>query len=533
MGREERIGGGTLSRRELIGRGAALGLTVGAGASSGVLAGCMGDDDDDAPTRGGLLRVAVVGGGASTDTLEPSGEGSPELGIAFRKNVYSKLTDINAEGAYENVLAESMEPNDGADVWQVKLKSGVEFHDGSTLTADDVIYSLQRMLDPANKLTLAAPPIEMIERDGLKKVDATTLTIRLNRPYAHLDAALGQRFIQIVKEGAKPPFEVRNSVGTGPFKITEWVPGRRYAYEAHRNYFESGKPRLDRLVMTGIPDPVARINALVAGQVDAIADVPPAQVRLLKQRGLGVLVAKGGRWTPLYMNTQMAPFDDVRVRQAMKHLMDRPQALDSALSGYGILANDVFGRWDPLYDSDLPKRAFDPERAQALLRQAGQQDTEFVLHTSKVVADFVPNALVFQQGAKEAGVKVTLQEGPADSYWAEKYGKVAFAFADWGYRPFLAQWDQCFKAWNSAETDWADATAKRATKLVDEAAATTDQGRATELCHEAQRLLWEEGAYVIPYFRSTIDGYSKKVRGLKPHIFTYLGWYAFENVWLT
>jgi peptide/nickel transport system substrate-binding protein len=522
------IDGSELSRRELLERGAAAGLALGL---SGWLAESAGAAVRATPKRGGTFRVALVGGSASSEQLDPHSNTVSDLDVSRFENVYSKLTDLNAKGSYEMQLAQSMEPNAKADVWQVKLKRGVQWHDGSELTADDVIYSYTRILDPANKLASAAPNISMIDPKRLKKIDKYTVEIGLKQPWSDLPAQVGQRYCSIIKNGTSS-FTVDNSNGTGPFKLTAWTPGDSYDLAANSNYFESGKPYVSTVKVISITDPTARVNALISGQVDASESVPAAQVQVLKGRGLQPLIAQGGGWTPLYMNTRTAPFTDVRVRQAMKLLIDRKKVLAASLQGYGSIGNDLFARWDPLYDKGIPQRQYDPEKALALLKAAGQDKTRFTLYTSDAVADMVPTALVFAQNAKAAGVSVTVSKQPADSYWTSTYGKKPFAFSAWGYRPFLAQWLQSYSVFNKDETFWANAAARKANSIVRQLAATADPGKRRELAHEAQRIEWDDGGYVIPYFVGKIDGLAKNVHGIIPHIFTSLGWYHFKDAWL-
>jgi len=372
----------------------------------------------------------------------------------------------------------------------------------------------------------------MIDPKQLKKVSKTELLIGLKSPWVDLPSAVGQRFISIVKQGAKGPFTVKNTNGTGAFKLTGWTPGEKFSYAANRHYFETGKPYVDSMTMIGIPDPVARVNALVSGQVDAINDVPAAQIPVVTGAGKQILAGKAGGWIPIYMDTQSAPFTDVRVRQAMKLLMNRPQAQEAAIGKYGIVGNDIFARWDPLYDAALPQRKYDPEQAAALLKRAGQQDAEFILHASTVQSELMPQALVLAQAAKKVGIKLTVANDPADSFWDKVYGNVPFTFSSWGYRPFFAQWLQSFVSWNALETKWADASQKKASHLVYKAAATVDASKRKELAWEAQKLLWDDGGYVIAFFKEPIDGLSKKVHGLKPHPFPFLGWYGFWAAWL-
>ena len=518
------------TRREVLQRAAALGLTAGTFGSLGVAEALAAVPK---PKRGGTLRVGLPGGPASTDNLDPHLEGVAGFAQAYRQIVYSKLTDMRPNGSFANQLAESLTPNNDATSWTIKLKKGITFHDGSELTVDDVIYTFKRILDPANKLSAARGNIDMIEPSGMRKVSKYVMTVKLTRPWSDLPAAVGQRYLSIIKRGSAGPFTAQNANGTGAFKLASWTPGDSYRFVANRNYFETGKPYLNGVTFVGISDSVARVNALVSGQVDAISDVPGVQVGLLKSSGLQAIVNPGGGWTPLVMNTNAAPYNDVRVRQAMKHLIDRKQSISVARQGYATVGNDLFAKSDPLYAASIPQRSYDPEKARSLLKAAGQLDTEFVLRTAAAESDFVPLALAFAQGAKKAGVKVTIQQDPADTFWDNTWGVAPFTFSSWGYRSFFTQWLQSFVSYNAQETRWNNASQKKASRLVYKAAATGDAQRRTNLTFAAQKLLWDDGGYIIPYFKQTIDGASKKVQGIEPHVFPALSWYRFWNFWLS
>ena len=518
----------TTTRREVMQRAAALGLVVGGVSSLGVGEALAATPK---PKRGGTLRVGLPGGPAATDNLDPHLEGVSGFAQAYRQIVYSKLTDMRPNGSFGGQLAESLTPNKDATAWTIKLKKGITFHDGSELTVDDVIYTFKRILDPANKLNAARGNIDMIDPAGMRKVSKYVMTVKLTRPWSDLPAAVGQRYLSIVKRGAVGPFTAQNANGTGAFKLTSWTPGDSYRFAANRNYFETGKPYLNGVTFVGISDSVARVNALVSGQVDVISDVPGVQVPFLKSSGMRAVINPGGGWTPLVMNTNEAPYNDVRVRQAMKHLIDRKQAISVARQGYATVGNDLFAKSDPLYASSIPQRAYDPEKARSLLKAAGQLDTTFVLRTAAAESDFVPLALAFAQGAKKAGVKVTIQQDPADTFWDNTWGVAPFTFSSWGYRTFFTQWLQSYVSYNAQETRWNNASQKKASRLVYKAAATGDPARRKSLAFAAQKLQWDDGGYIIPYFKQTIDGASKKVQGIEPHVFPALSWYRFWNFW--
>lgn len=533
-----------LSRRELLQRGAAGGLFLGIG---GLAAACgagggggsasstsvsttaassAASTAASAPQNGGTLRVGLVGGSAADEKLDPHVSTVNTLDLSRTQNVFSKLTDMTPDGAFEMQLAESMEPNSTADEWVVKLKQGVVWQDGSPLTADDVVFTYQRILDPANKLDSAASNIDMIDPNGIEKIDDLTVRLKLVKPWAELPAQVGQRYVSIVKAGTTE-FTLETLNGTGPFKLESWKPGEQYVLVRNDNYFQEGEPHVDRVEVNGINDATARLNALQSGQVDAVAFVDPSQVKVVEgNKDLALLISEGGGWVPIYMNTQQAPFTDVRVRQAMKLLADREKLVEVALQGYGAVGNDLFAVADPLYAADIPQRGYDPEQAVSLLKAAGVDGMEFILHSSEATPSMLSSALVYSQSAKDAGVNVTVKKHPVDSFWSEVYGKVPFGYSDWGYRPFLSQWVQSFQSFNESETNWVN---EQAASLVDEVAATPDPAKRKELATEAQQLLWDDGGYIIWGFAQKIDAHSTSVQGIQPHIFNPLGWYAFKD----
>lgn len=482
-----------------------------------------------AAKRGGTLRVGVPGGPAASDTLDPHLESVAGLGQAYRQNVYSKLTDMRPDGTFEDQLASSITPNKDATVWRINLRKGVKFHDGTELTADDVIYTFRRILDPANRLKQASGNIDMVDPTGITKTGKYSLTVRLLKPWSDFRAAVGQRYVNIIKRGADGPWTVANSNGTGPFKLQAWTPGAEYRLVAHSAYFEAGKPILAGVRMIAIPDAVARVNALISKQVDAISDLPVTQAPQVRSAGAKVVVNPGGSWTPLVMNTTKAPYTDARVREAMKLLIDREKAVKVALGGFGTVGNDLFARYDELYDASIPQRTYDPVKAKQLLSAAGQLGTTFELATSEAESDFVPLALVFEEGAKKAGVKLSVRKDPADTFWDKTWGVAPFTFSSWGYRGFFTQWQQSFTAYNKEETNWVNDKATKAARLVSQAAATGDLAKRKELAAKAQLLHWEDGGYIIPYFKKKLDAVLPNVKGCEPHVFPALSWYRFKN----
>ncbi|MGH9318278.1 MAG: ABC transporter substrate-binding protein, partial [Vicinamibacteria bacterium] len=290
---------------------------------------------------------------------------------------------------------------------------------------------------------------------------------------------------------------------------------------------------IEELEIITISETQTRLNALLAGQVHAINGVDPPQARVLESReGIKLLEAPSGAWTPLVMATKRPPFDDLQVRQAFRLIVDRNQIIENVLSGHGQLGNDLFSPFDPMYTGDdLPQQEQDLEKARFLLKSAGQENLTVALHT----ADFAPGALnsaiVFAEQAKQAGVTVNLDRGPAGSYYDEPYLKTPFFQTNWGYRALDPQILQCVfskSPWN--ETQWARPEFDQMTA---EARATLDEAKRRELYLEAQKMLWEEGGYILWGFLNYLDAHREEVQGFKAHVGRNLMWYGFQDVWLS
>lgn len=484
--------------------------------------------------RGGSFRVGLIGGSGSSETLDPNGLTPSDLAAYRIQNVFSKLTDIDHSGNYVPQLAESLEPNSDNSVWDVRIRPGVLWHDGSDVTADDVIYSFQRVLDPKNSATLgaAAGDVSMVDPKGMTKLDKYTVRFRLLYPWAAFPAQVGQRYNAIIQKGTTH-FTVSNFIGTGPFMLSSWSPGSSFVLTKNPNYFLSGKPYLDEVHGISIIDDSARVDALLSNEIDAIEKIATADVKVLTARGMQVLVGPAGPWDPIVMNCNRAPFKDPRVRVAMKLLADRQLMVESALAGYGVVGNDLFALHDPLYDHSLPQRSYDPDRAKYLLKQAGYLDYPFVLQTAAVTTDFVPSALVFEQTARAAGVNLTAKVDPADSYWSAIYGTASFLYSSWGYRTFFPQWEQAFVSYNTDETDWTDSSAAKAQGLIKAAAATSNLTRQRSLAEQAQELQWTDGGYLIWSFQNDLDGLRPNVQGMVTNPFGNLGWVPWDSIWLS
>ncbi|HEX7298828.1 MAG TPA: ABC transporter substrate-binding protein, partial [Solirubrobacteraceae bacterium] len=352
-----------VTRRTVLRQAASGGLALTA------LAGCGGGGSKTATTTtnakpktraGGMLRVGVSGGGAQ-DTLDAH-KGTTDADYARTAQLYDRLTEYDPQNKLRLSLAEELTPSNAAKEWTVRLREGVTFHDGKPLTADDLIFTIQRITDPKDPKN-AASSLTLVDIKGMRKLDERTVRIPMKASMIDFPDQMTRLTTGIVHEGYNP----KKPVGTGPFVYQSLSPGQRSVFTKNAKYWRDGGAAVDGVTIINFADDTGRVNALLGGQVEAITNLPAAQIAALaSNRSVKVLNSKTGAWQPFTMRVDVAPFNDVRVRQAFRLIVDRPQMVEQVLSGNGQVGNDMYSRYDPMYASDLPQRAQDLEQAKSL-----------------------------------------------------------------------------------------------------------------------------------------------------------------------
>jgi peptide/nickel transport system substrate-binding protein len=511
-----------LSRDELLKRGLVGGAAL-------ALPGWIGEGVASAaarPRRGGTFRVGMVGGGAS-EVISPT-RALNEIDIARTRLIYERLVDFRPDGSLYNQLAEEFSPSKDARRWKIKIRKGITFHDGSPLTAADIVHSLQYIINPASKAN-AGSQLSFIKRQNIRKLDKYTVLIVLDDPSATLRTTLSNRGINIFKHGTT---DFSRPNGTGPFRHKSFTPGARSVFVRNSHYRIHDGPYVDAVAIISIDDPTARLNALAAHQVDAIGQLDFRLAGQVKRNSkLRLLNAGSGVYTCQFVFVDDPQYSDNRVRQALRLMIDRKQIIRNALLGYGRIGNDLACWLDPDYAKAIPQRAYDPERAKSLLKQAGKDGATFELSTSDVAPGMLDSSVLIAEQAKKAGITIRLKKAPSDQYWSNYYLKYPFACTNWGYRPLDSQIAEGIesKAAPFNETHW---TRPQFDKIVAQARRTIDTKKRHELWVEAQKMLWNQGGYIIWGFLNNVDATSAKVHGLKPSAVRPLGWYDFTNVYL-
>lgn len=530
--------GGGLTRRQVL-HGALTGgamLTAG-----GLIAACGSSGSSGASSSagsspantgalksGGSLSVGATGGGAK-DTIDAHLP-TADTDIMRCWNLYEPLAVRPPSfGPLEMMVAESIEAEHGkADAWIVKLRPGIEFHNGKTVSADDVIFSLQRILD-AKDPKVGAASIGYVDIKNIKKLSSSSVRIPLKFANAAFLDDIGQYFNAIVPVGYDPA----KPVGTGAFMYESFAPGQQSVFKKFPNYWQHGKPYVDTLTIIDFTDDTARVNALLGGQVQAIDNLPTGQISQVQSNSaLKVLISHTGEWQPFTMRVDQAPFSDVRVRQAMRLIVNRPQMVEQVLSGEGRIANDMYSPFDPAYDASLPQRHQDLEQAKSLLKQAGHAGLTVQLTTAAVFQGVVQAAEVFAQQATGAGVTVKLQKLDTGTFYGPNYLKWTFAQDFWATREYLPQVAQgSLPTSPFNETHWADPTF---IKLIGQARAELDESKRNQILQQAETIEYNTGGYIIPYFSNQIDAYSAKLGGFVEAKSGFpLGNYWFKNVGFT
>ncbi len=505
--------GAEFGRRQFLRGIAAASAAAGAG---GLLAACGGsssgatqhlDQANRSLRRGGDLKLGLSGG-SSSDTLDPH-KSLTYIDTSRLQSLYQPLVQLDAQAQVEYVLAESITPHQGSlSEWIIDLRPGVTFHNGKDFTASDVLFTFQRVYSNGFTGKFGLGPIDLA---NTKALDSHTVLVQLTKPFSSFADQLAAFWynLYIAPEGFNPA----RPVGTGAFVYQSFTPGQRSVFTRNPHYWKPGLPYADTLTIIDFSDNTTLQDALSTGVIQGAGALDGPQIAsLATTSGIKTVVSHSGEIIPFTMRVDQPPFSDVNVRQAMRLLVDRPQLIDSALDGYGVVANDLFSPYDPDFDHSLIRPAQgDIQQAKFLLKRAGQEGLTVTLTTSAVATGTVAMATVLAAQAKAAGVTVNLSNVPAGTFFGPSYLKWSFAQDYYNYYPYLAQVaESMLKASPFNETHTNNA---HYTSLYNQANATASPSLRKEIITEMQNYDFNEGGYIIPAFIDVLDAYSSKITG--------------------
>ncbi|HEY3986040.1 ABC transporter substrate-binding protein [Cedecea sp.] len=514
--------GVNMSRRSFINTAALIGM--GSALSLSPLAGFAAEAT---PKKGGVLKLGMSGGNTS-DSLDPTlfSDWVP-LNQAYM--LMNGLVEIDETNQATPELLESWVAKPGAQEWTFKVRQGVTFHNGKTLTVEDILYSINLHRGDQSR---SAIKTQLAAIKELKKSGDNEITLTLDSGNADLPFLLADYHLVVVPDGFT---DWKHPIGTGGFVFDQYQPGVRSYFKRNPNYWKPNRAFVDAVEVLVINDATARTNALISGQVHAINRVDFKTVDFLKRSpALNIVRAAGGQHFTFLMDCRVAPFNNNDVRTAIKYGIDREKLLATVLRGYGSLGNDhPIPKTDRFFNKSLEQRAYDPDKAKFFLKKAGLSALPIELSSSDAAfAGALDAAALFQGEAAAAGIQVSIKRQPADSYWDDVWMKAPFSMGYWGGRPTA---DQMFStAWQST-AKWNDTHWKndKFDSLLIQARSLLDEQKRAEIYGELQSIARDDGGAMIPLFGDYLDAASKKVGGVKPHpLFNFMGGRLAERVWL-
>lgn len=493
---------GRISRRDFLGRAAALGVT--ASFANSLLTSAA---RAQTPQKGGHLRMGLAAG-ESTNSLDPATwltQVPQNFGLTWGEVLVVQSPE---DSSPQPVLAESWEASDDAKEWHFKIRSGITFHNGKDLTPEDVAQTFRRHSD--EKTQSAA--LGVLRGINEIAVDGDYVVFRLEHGNADMPLLLTDYHLVIQPNGGYDnPGE---GIGTGPYTVEVNEPGVRHVSVKYDGYWRDDVGHVDSVEVIAMNDATARMAALQSGQVHIINRVEPRTVALLA-RSPGVVIestpSKGHYTFVMHCNT--APFDNADLRMALKYAIDREQMVDQILMGHATVGNDFpINESYALFPSGFEQRTYDPDKARFHFEKSGHSGPILLRTADIAFPGAVDAAQLFQQQAAKAGIDIQVQREPNDGYWSEVWNKQPFCAAYWGGRPTQ---DSMYSTTYISGADWNDTRFydEGFDKLVLEARAELDLNRRAELYREAAHKVRDDGGLILPMFNDFLNARREEVKG--------------------
>jgi peptide/nickel transport system substrate-binding protein len=511
-----------LSRRSFLNRSAAFGVTAALGTTilaSGARA--------DTPKKGGILKMGM-GGGETTDSLDPGLSDSP-VPFSVGRQWGDTIVNVSPTGEIEPRLAESMESSADGTVWKFKIREGVKFHDGTTMTVDDVVATFQRHSDAESK----SGALGIMQGISSIAAEGNSVVFTLATGNADLPYLLSDYHLIVQPNGGKD--NPNAGIGTGPYKLTSAEAGVRFAFEKNQDDWDTTRGHYDGVEIIVINDATARTSALQSGQVHMINRIDPKVAKLLgRAPGVHVKNVSGRGHYVFIMHTNTAPFDNKDLRLALKYAINRQEMVDKILDGFGGIGNDTpINAAYPLFDETLPQRPYDPVKAAEHYKASGHDGSPIILRVADgAFPGAVDAAALFQQTANAAGIPLEIKREPDDGYWSNVWNVQPFCASYWGGRPVQ---DQMYSTAYLSTADWNDTKYNNPEfdALILEARAETDLVKRKALYSKIAHILNDDGGVICPMFNDFIDAHGDAIAGWEPNPnYEMMGGFASSLTWM-
>jgi peptide/nickel transport system substrate-binding protein len=433
--------------------------------------------------------------------------------MEFTQMVYDNLTRLDANNQPLPQLATAWQSDKGGQEWVLTLREGVRFHGGEDFTAADVVATIERTMDKAASGVSynVFGPIKAVQTEGKYKV-----RVVMTAPFGEFPVLCAYRNCRILPASGLDSVKDKPN-GTGPFIFKEYQPGSSITVERNPEYWDRDNIQLDGVRMVFIRESVAMQAALRGGQVDLITQIPVETYLAMKAaHGFRAYSAVTGDHHVLYVMGNMAPFDNLKVRQAFRYLIDRKSLVASALFGLGAVGNDVTVPPGSFYLPELPQYEQDLPRAKKLLEEAGVGPITLDLFTSSERQPAPKMAIACAEAAAKIGVTINVRDIPYTEYAANvsrkkplynSYFSGSATLYDGVYRVYHSKGSYNYSGIESgAGTD----------AVLDSMLAEVDTAKRREFAYEAMRRIHDNSDRIIPYFRNYIGVTSDKVQGFTP-----------------
>ncbi|MGV3552965.1 ABC transporter substrate-binding protein [Rhizobium sp.] len=500
----EQLAKGTISRREFLGRTLALSAATAMGGLMPSLA--LAQEE---PKKGGYARFGMSDA-SQQDTANPATWPASFTETVFNGSMCNNLTEILPDGKITGDLAESFEPSDNAKKWAFKLRKGLTFHDGKSVTTEDVVQSFLYHMTPdsTSGARSVLAQVESIKADGPDTVVFELKSGSADFPFITADYHLS---IMQAKEGGGIAWE--KMIGTGAFIMENFEPGVAAKMKRNPNYHKNNKPYFDEVEFIGINDWTARFNALQTGEVDMVQDVDLRNISMI-ERNANLKLARVPalrHWT-FDMDTSVAPYNDPNVRMALKYAMDRDEIMKKVFLGEGSKGNDnPVATIVPFFSDPTPVHAYDIDKAKDYLKKAGLETVTVNLSCAEgAFPGAMEAAALYKEQAAKAGIVVNIVREAEDGYWDNVWLKKPFNASDWYGRPtcdwVLSVGYAADAAYNN--THWKN---DRFNELLVAARAETDQAKRAAQYAEMQQIVHDDGGVITVAFANYTYALSKKI----------------------